>query len=216
GPDEPVDEGGGKRFALKFFGETAQASLVGPENSLLKSPKPIIIDFLVHRDRQANAAVIEVQGQKILLKEGQWSRWTKVTFELPWFTSNVSGICRFYLQEVAPNFRLYVTPINMDPSAPALNISEPPSFAKDLSKQLGLFYTTGFQEDHKARSNGVFVDDEYARQAQVVLDERLALFEYAVNDYDGGLLFFYFSSSDLQSHMFWWNSDAKHPTRSDN
>jgi predicted AlkP superfamily phosphohydrolase/phosphomutase len=27
------------------------------------------------------------------------------------------------------------------------------------------------------------------------------------------LLFFYFSSSDLQSHLFWWDSNAKHPTR---
>ncbi len=35
-----------------------------------------------------------------------------------------------------------------------------------------------------------------------------------MQNYDDGLLFFYFSSSDLQSHMFWWNSDEKHPTRS--
>jgi predicted AlkP superfamily phosphohydrolase/phosphomutase len=27
-------------------------------------------------------------------------------------------------------------------------------------------------------------------------------------------LFFYFSSSDLQSHIFWWDSDQKHPIRS--
>ena len=96
-----------------------------------------------------------------------------------------------------------------------MQLSEPPSFIQDVSKKRELFYTTGFQEDHKARSNGVFADDEYARQAQMVLDERLALFEYAVDDYDGGLLFFYFSSSDLQSHMFWWDSDEKHPLRSD-
>ena len=37
-----------------------------------------------------------------------------------------------------------------------------------------------------------------------------------IENYDDGLLFFYFSSSDLQSHMFWWNPDEKtqHPTRS--
>ena len=35
------------------------------------------------------------------------------------------------------------------------------------------------------------------------------------NDYDDGLLFFYFSSSDLQSHMFWWDSDEQHPIRSE-
>ena len=49
----------------------------------------------------------------------------------------------------------------------------------------------------------------------MVLEERLALFDYAVDNYDDGLLFFYFSSSDLQSHMFWWDSDDTHPIRSD-
>ena len=126
----------------------------------------------------------------------------------------MSGICRFYLQEVRPNFRLYVSPVNMDPAAPAQKISEPPSFVQDLSAKLGPFYTTGFQEDHKARTNGVFGDDEYIRQAGMVLEERLALFEQALNDYEDGLLFFYFSSSDLQSHMFWWDSDEEHPIRS--
>jgi predicted AlkP superfamily phosphohydrolase/phosphomutase len=116
---------------------------------------------------------------------------------------------------VAPNFRLYVTPINMDPSNPAKKLSEPETFVQDISSKLGLFYTTGFQEDHKARSNGIFVDDEFLKQAGMVLEERLALFDYAVENYDDGLLFFYFSSSDLQSHMFWWSSDDKHPIRSD-
>ncbi len=44
--------------------------------------------------------------------------------------------------------------------------------------------------------------------------QRLELLDYAIENYDDGLLFFYFSSSDLQSHMLWWDSDAKHPTRS--
>src|SRR5262249_28653281 len=74
--------------------------------------------------------------------------------------------------------------------------------------------TTGFKEDYNARKDGVFVDDEYLKQASMVLEERLALFDHAVDNYDDGLLFFYFSSSDLQSHMFWWDSDEKHPIRS--
>src|SRR5262249_47729455 len=148
----------------------------------------------------ANAAILEAQGQRILLKAGQWSRWTRLTFELPWYTPNVTGIVRFFLQAVAPSCRLYMSPINMDPSAPALKLSEPSSFVKDVSKDLGLFATTGFQEEYNARKNNVFDDAEYLRQANMVLEERLALFEHAVHDYDDGLLYFYFSSSDLQSH----------------
>jgi predicted AlkP superfamily phosphohydrolase/phosphomutase len=218
-PDEPLEEAGGKRSKLNFVDETARARIVGPEDSLRKTPAPITIDLLVHRDRDANAAVIEVQGQRILLKPGQWSRWTRLDFTMsvPSFvpSQSVSGICRFYLQGVAPHFRLYVTPINMDPAAPAQKMSEPKSFIQDVAGRLGPFYTTGFQEDHKARSNGIFSDDEFARQAGMVLEERLALFDYAVNNYDDGLLFFYFSSSDLQSHIFWWDSDDKHPIRSE-
>ncbi|OHB65844.1 MAG: sulfatase arylsulfatase [Planctomycetes bacterium RBG_13_63_9] len=218
GPPEVVDEGGGKRTRLTFERETARARILGPENSFLKEPSPTSVELLVHRDREANAAVIEVQGRKIVLGAGEWSPWLRLDFELstPAFVpdENVSGICRFYLQEVAPNFRLYVTPVNIDPSAPAVQMAEPASFVEDVSSRLGLFYTAGFQEDHKALSNGVFSDDEFVRQADMVLEERLALLDYALNDYDDGLLFFYFSSTDLQSHMLWWDSDEPHPTRS--
>jgi predicted AlkP superfamily phosphohydrolase/phosphomutase len=103
----------------------------------------------------------------------------------------------------------------VDPSDPAVRISEPAEFVTGLASELGLFHTTGFKEDHKARTNGVFSDEEFRRQANHVLEERLALFEHAVQDYDDGLLFFYFSSSDLQSHLFWWNADenSAHPSR---
>jgi predicted AlkP superfamily phosphohydrolase/phosphomutase len=217
GPDPPQEEMGGKRAKLFFDGETAQARLVGPENSLLITPVPVHVDFRVHRDRQANAAVIEIQGKRLLLRPGEWSRWTRIDFELtaPAFLPNktVTGICRFYLQELAPVCKLYVSPVNINPADPAVPVSEPPSFVKEVAGRLGPFYTTGFQEDHKARTNGVFNDDEYLRQATIVLEERLRLLEDALANYDDGLLFFYFSSSDLQSHMFWWTPGEQHPIR---
>ena len=218
GPVRTKDEGGGKRSMLFFENERATAKLVGPTHTLLKEPKPVTVDFVVHRDKQAQAAVIEIQDHKVLLKKGQWSRWLKVDYELsmPWFLpdEHISGICRFYLQEVEPNFRLYATPINTDPSDAYLQITEPAGFIGEISDKLGLFYTTGFQEDHKALSNKVFTDAEYATQTGYVLDERLNLLDYALKNYDDGLFFFYFSSTDLQSHMFWWDSDEKHPIRS--
>jgi len=218
GPVRTKDEPGGKRSMLFFENERAPAKLFGPTNTLLKEPQPTTVNFVVHRDKQAQGAVIEIQGHKVLLKKGQWSRWLKIDFELsmPWFLPNehVSGICRFYLQEVEPNFRLYASPVNTDPSDAYLKITEPAEFIGDISDKLGLFYTTGFQEDHKALSNKIFTDAEYAAQAGYVLKERFNLLDYALKDFDDGLLFFYFSSTDLQSHMFWWDSDEKHPVRS--
>ncbi|HEX7376928.1 MAG TPA: alkaline phosphatase family protein [Pirellulales bacterium] len=212
-PLEPDTDTVGKRFVLSFENDKAVATLLGPTNSSLDKPAPIDIPLQIYRDRQANAALIEVQGRRLLLKAGEWSDWTKLKFPLAWYSPDVSGICRFYLQEVSPNFKLYVTPLNIDPAAPAARISEPAAFIGDVAKHVGLFYTTGFQEDYNARKDGVFRDDEFLRQANIVLEERLAMFDYAIDDYDDGLLFFYFSSSDLQSHIFWWTSDDKHPVR---
>ena len=218
-PSKGLEEGGGRRSKLRFIRDSAKTKIVGPDNAMLKTPTPTTIEMSVHRDRRSDAALLIVGDHKIMLRAGEWSGWTRLDFKMstppPLPSQSASGICRFYLQEVAPHFRLYITPINIDPSKPAVQLSEPKNFITDISNALGLFYTTGFQEDHKARSNGIFNDDEFRRQATMVLEERLTLFEYALKNYEDGLLFFYFSSSDLQSHMFWWNSDedALHPTR---
>ena len=217
GPVRTKEEPGGQRSMLFFENEAAKAFLTGPQDSFLETPVPIKVEFKVYRDVESKTAVIKIQNHTIILKEGQWSNWLPIDFRLslpaPIPDEHIAGICRFYLQEVSPNFRLYVTPINIDPSDPAVPITEPEEFSKEISSKLGLFYTTGFQEDHKALSNKVFKDAEYAAQAQIVLDERIRLLNYSLDNYEDGLLFFYFSSTDLQSHMFWWDSELDHPAR---
>lgn len=218
GPVRPKDEGGGIRYMLFFENNMAGAKLSGPTDTLLEKPVPAKVEFKVYRQRETDSAMIDIQGNKIILKTGQWSDWQQVTFKLStplkFYKKKVTGICRFYLQEVSQNLRLYASPINIDPSKPASNVTEPADFIENISKELGLFYTTGFQEDHKALSNGIFTDGEYIRQAEMVLNERVRLLDYAMDNYDDGLLFFYFSSTDMQAHMLWWDSDEKHPTRS--
>ncbi|AQT68363.1 Type I phosphodiesterase / nucleotide pyrophosphatase [Anaerohalosphaera lusitana] len=218
GPRPPYDESGGRRYELYFQNERARATLCGPMNTMLTQPEHAEMEFFVHRDIDARTALIEINGREVLLKEGQWSKWVPLDFELgtPWFlpSERVSGIVRFYLQKVGPVFRLYVSPVNMDPREPALQITEPPEFAESIAEELGPYYTTGFQEAYKALSNEVFEEDEFISQASHVLKERLALLDYALKNYDDGLLYFYFSSTDLQGHMLWWDSDDDHPARS--
>jgi len=214
-----LDEGGGFRRPLSFLNDVASSTLFGPENTALVNSVRAEVPFEVYRHPKEPWIRIDVQDKTITLKEGEWSDWIPIDFqlEMPEFMpdTHASAICRFYLQEVRPNFRLYVTPMNINPSDPGdQKISEPPNFVKKISSELGLFYTTGFQEDHKALSNGVFRDDEYLAQVNYVLAERRNLLEYALEHYNRGFLFFYFSSTDLQAHMFWWDGDEKHPRRS--
>jgi len=97
---------------------------------------------------------------------------------------------------------------HIDPTDPGeQRVSEPPDFVTEISEELGMFYTAGFQEDHKARSNKVFNDEEYLAQVRYVLKERRQLLRYALENYDDGLLFFYFSGTDLQAHIFWWEGE---------
>ena len=222
----PMEEEGGMRFPLSFHKDTAKASLLGPINTTLATstqqsgPSGAEASFTVYRHPTEDWLRIELASSTVVLKKGEWSDWQQVDFalEMPSFLpdSHVNGICRFYLQTVHPDTTIYVTPLNIDPSEPGeQKISEPQSFVTTISGELGLFYTAGFQEDHKALSNRVFTDADYKQQADYVLGERVTLLKYAKDHYRDGLLFFYFSSTDLQAHMFWWDSTDKHPTRSE-
>jgi hypothetical protein len=64
-----------------------------------------------------------------------------VRFSLAW--GDLRAQCRFYLKQLSPEFALYVTPLNLDPLAPALPISAPGAYAADLARATGRFYTQG-------------------------------------------------------------------------
>ena len=195
--------------------------LTGPANTLLieakrRTPKPVYHSAAI---RSTTWPASICRTLRSYSNAGEWSDWQRVSFPIstPGFLpdAEAAGICRFYLQQVHPTFRLYVSAVHIDPSNPGeQRITTPADFSQRIAQELDLFGTLGFQEDHKAFSNGVFTSDEFKTQADFVLQERLELLEFALRHYDDGLLFFYFSSTDLQSHMFWWETTQKHPTRS--
>jgi predicted AlkP superfamily phosphohydrolase/phosphomutase len=108
-----------------------------------------------------------------------------------------------YMKQLNPFFKLYISPINIDPSEPALPLSTPANYAKELWKQVGFYYTQGIAEDTKALSDRVLTDGEYLEQARMVLAEQLRFFDVELARLQAGLLFVYFSSLDQNSHMFW-------------
>ena len=150
---------------------------------------------------------------ELVLNVGQWSDWTEVHFLKTPIGPSFGTMVRLYLQQVRPNIRLYVSPLNFIPTAPAAPFSEPADFVQEIGEEIGPFYTQGFAEEFNGLKNGIFTDEEYRVQAAYVLKERFRLLDYALENFEDGLLFFYFSSSDLQAHMFWWDSDEPHPVR---
>jgi len=205
------DVGGGRMVQAYLENGKTEIELEGPPNTYREDKRDTRVPLTIFRDKRNPVARLSVQGHEMLLKEGEWSDWVRVRFEVIPRLRKLSGICRFYLKSVHPYLRLYVTPINIDPVYPALPICTPDGYARELAENVGLFYTQGMPEDTKALSEGVFTDEQYIEHATFVLRERLNLYDYELPRFSGGFFFFYFSCLDLDSHTFWRTLDKSHP-----
>jgi predicted AlkP superfamily phosphohydrolase/phosphomutase len=202
---------GGQIIPVLVENSRVTANLIGPDNSFRKGSPAAEEPFSVAVDPLESVAKVTVQGREFVLREGEWSDWIRVEFQLIPFFANVKGMCRFYFKQAHPRFQLYVSPINIDPADPALPISTPSSYSRFLTDEAGEFHTQGIAEDTKALSDGVLDDNEYLRQARTVLAEHRRIFDAEFPRFNRGVFFFYFSSLDLNSHMFWRLMDPKHP-----
>ena len=202
--------GGGRVHDVFVVGNRVEAELPGPINSFRTDAPETTIPFQVFIDSTNAAAKVVIQGQEFILKEREWSGWKRVHFNLiP--TQSVDGICLFYLKEVRPKFKLYISPIHIDPARPALPISTPESYSRELERRFGPFFTKGLPADTSALVNGVLDEEEFLELDDMVLEESMAMLEYELARFDEGLLFYYFSSTDQRQHMFWRLTDPGHP-----
>lgn len=201
---------GGRVYEVFVIGNRVEAQLPGPTNTFKKDRPEALLDFQVFLDPQNPVAKVVLPDQEFILKEKEWSGWKRVRFGLiP--TQSVGGICMFYLKEVRPHFKLYVSPINIDPGSPALPISTPESYARELDKVFGPYFTKGLPADTSALDNGVLDDGEFLEQDDMILREGERMFDYEFARFDSGLLFYYVSSTDQRQHMFWRLMEENHP-----
>ena len=209
--DEFDEVSGGKVFPVRVINNKVEAKILGPQNVFKKSKPQSFVEFSVFRDPENAVAKITVQDHQIILKEGEWSEWIQLKFNFIPFLESVNGICRFYLKKVHSDFKLYVTPVNIDPSSPAMPISTPFDYSEELFEELGYFYTQGIPEDTKALTEKVLDDSEFLQQTNIVFDEELKMFDHELKRFKSGVLFFYFGRVDQLSHMFWRTMDSNHP-----
>jgi len=202
---------GGQVIPVQVENSQVISKLIGPDNSFRKGSPAATEPFSVAVDPLESVARIAVQDHEFVLREGEWSNWVKIEFQLIPFFGNVKGMCRFYLKQAHPRFQLYVSPINIDPADPALPISTPSGYSRFLSEEVGEFYTQGIAEDTKALSDGVLDDKEFLEQSRTVLAEHRRIFDLQFPKFQKGVFFFYFSSLDLNSHMLWRLIDPEHP-----
>ena len=205
---------GGMIVPLNFQGQKADAYIPGPKNTLRNGEPVTRVALKIWRDNSNSVVRLKIQDREFLLNKGEWTGWVQVSFPMASSLYDVKGICKFYVKSVHPEFEMYVSPINIDPSEPVLPVVSSEEYGRDLVRNTGYFYTQGLPEDTKALSYNVLTDDEYLNLAYQIVGEQERLLDYELKRFaklDRGLLFFYFSSLDQNSHMFWRTMDTSHP-----
>jgi predicted AlkP superfamily phosphohydrolase/phosphomutase len=201
---------GGNVYRVEETDGVVHAQLVGPDHPLKLTPEKLTADFTIYLDPDRPLIKLVVGDEQRVLQEGEWSDWVPVSFDLiP--TQHLPVQARFYLKQVRPQLALYVSPLNFDPMAPALPISTPASYAAELARATGRYYTQGMPENTGAYSAGVFTPGEFLAQARIAGREVYDQFPYVLGQFDRGLLFFYEGNTDLISHMMWRPMDPGHP-----
>lgn len=218
--DPPLnrDLGGGRVVSVWLDDGIFQADLEGPRNTFREGDPitRVIIDGRV--DQDSDSVWMKVGDTEVVLDQGEWSDWITVHFEMiPWIQS-VSGTVRFYLMETSPAFRLYATPVQIDPANPVMPISTPEDYSREIVEKTGYFYTQGLPDDTSGLENGFLSDDDFVQQSGLVLSERQEQLDAELErfrDLDEGFLFFYFNEPDQTCHMIWRNMDTSSPTHAE-
>jgi predicted AlkP superfamily phosphohydrolase/phosphomutase len=187
-----------------------RAVLEGPDNPFLQSPEKVSAEFTAYVDASKRYIKLVVGGEERFIGLHEWSDWVPVAFKLmP--TQTLHAECRFYLKQLDPEFELYASPLNLDPMSPAMPVSSPASYAAELARATGRFYTQGMPEDTKSLKTEVLNAAEFLEQARIAGDENKKQYRYVLNRFSGGLLFYYFGNVDQVSHMMWRPRDPGHP-----
>jgi len=190
------------RLDLNVYGPN-RASLTGKAERL---SVPLTVDVAPGREEAAFA----VGGERFHLAPGRWSEWVTISFGLGPFRA-MHGITRFYLAELKPAVKLYMSPISMDPRRAWLPVSYPKRYARDLCEDIGVFSTRGMPYDTWGLNEGRLPEEAFLQHADSVLETSRRVLRHELAATASGVLFVYFEYPDIIQHMHWRFVDPEHP-----
>jgi predicted AlkP superfamily phosphohydrolase/phosphomutase len=236
--EEGNTEFGGVLKRLLFDGGAAETLLKGPENPILKQEeaalkerkkktplsdkeqerlerlatlKDISLPMKVKWNEGSGQAEIEIQGQKLTLKAGEWSPWVPLTFKVN-FLISVHGMTQFYVAQSDRELQIYASPVNMDPRRPPIAISKPDRFSADLASEIGPYRTLGWAESgDKPLNEGRLDEAAFLYDAHKAMEDRERIIFQTLKQGDSDLFVAAIETTDRISHMMWRLIDPKHP-----
>lgn len=201
---------GGITITVVPDGGVIRTVLSGPADEMRSGGNYLTTPMVIRINEGRNRAELTVSGQRVTLEPEGYSPWVPVTFKAA-PGMKVHGICRFYVNRIAPDFDLYVTPIQIDPENPALPVASPVAYSVYLSKLLGRFGTLGLAEDTWALNEGVINEDAFLEQAWFYFEERRKMLMSALDKTRRGVCVCVFDTPDRIQHMFFRTLEDGHP-----
>jgi len=198
----------GRITEVKDNAGVISTQLYGPKVLSAGLQQEATIPLKIILDLAAEKVLVNFQGKNFSLAKDAWSDWQEMSFKTGPFSS-ASGIGKFYLKSIKPEFELYVTPINFNPDKPPFPVSYPHGFSRRLSGKVGYYHTLGMPVETWALSEGRISEKVFLQQVDDVLDERKNILREELKDYKSGFFFFYFDALDTVQHMFWRYLDDK-------
>jgi predicted AlkP superfamily phosphohydrolase/phosphomutase len=211
--DDPLqgtlEVSGGRIVPVARDGNRAVLPVEGPPNTLRRDQHRATLDLVVEIDPVDPVMIGQIAGQRFVVKQGEWSPWIRVRFPLIGRVAGVTGMFRLFARQLHPGLRIYRSPLNIDPDDPALPVAWPADLGRELADRDGEFYTQGIAEDTAALRQGVFTLPEFLEQSRLVAGEHSRMLSDCLAHFRDGLLFFYFSQIDQNSHMLWGHHEPE-------
>jgi len=198
----------GRIIEVKNNFEVISTELYGPKvlSGGLQVEATVPLKIVLSAD--AESISVSFQGGSLILIKDSWSDWKEVSFKTGPFSS-VSGIVKFYLKSIKPDFELYVTPINFNPDRAPFPVSYPHGFSRKLSGKIGYYHTLGIPVEIWSLNESRISEKVFLQQVDDVLNEKKKILREELKGYKSGAFFFYFDTLDIIQHMFWRYIDNK-------
>lgn len=204
--DEQKKMMSGVRIPVECNNGTVSSYISGPEGS----SGEVRVPMSVKPSQNGTGHQLTIDKTSYPLPLRDYTPWISIEFSVG-LGQKGRGISRFYLIESEPHFKLFMTPINIDPDKPALPISHPFTYSMYLAKTQGAFATLGVAEDTSALNEDVIDEEAFLKQAYLIHEERERMYFDALEKTRRGLVVCVFDITDRIQHMFFRHLDENHP-----
>ncbi|HKB08045.1 MAG TPA: alkaline phosphatase family protein [Candidatus Polarisedimenticolia bacterium] len=175
-------------------------------------PRRLDIPFRIEADDEK--ATIDLGGAAQTLRVGQWSGWFVAPIRVNPVVDRLAGlrgIIRFKLLSLSPELKLYASPLNFHPECQPVPFTGPPSFARALVDQFGLFKTLGWPIDTWSLPSGLTDERHFVEDMEFTAEKQFEMMKRFLEKGDDRLYVQVFDFTDRVGHMLWRLHDPGHP-----